>query len=114
MRAEVWSIIVAGVLCATTALAEPPTEMEQFDKRVKKYSVAPGDLFDKAKGLCVCINDPGNAFNNGAAGVLDSSIVFTGDNPPARVRVRCMVMQATTGGNIQIAESCETFVPLAK
>jgi hypothetical protein len=88
--------------------------MDRFEKKMRKYSVDVFDVFEKAKGLCVCINDPSNADNNGAAGVLDSNQVLTGDATPGRVRVRCMVMKATAMGEINLAESCEDWVPLAR
>lgn len=108
-------IVLLGtvLLDGTTVLAQQ-TEMDKFQRRIEKYAAPTFDIFDKPKGLCACINDPGNADNNGAAGVLDSAVVSVPDVVPQRIRVRCMVIKANNSGNITQAESCENFVPLAK
>jgi hypothetical protein len=108
---------VAAVLigaAATAVSADPLTELEKFHNKVKTYAAPSADIFDKPKGLCACISDPGNADNNGAAGVLDSAVISVPDAVPQRIRVRCMVIKATSLGNVTQAESCENFVPLAK
>jgi hypothetical protein len=113
MRAR-YGIVLLGTLFVATTAAAQMTEMDKFQKKVEKYAAPVLDIFDKPKGLCACIDDPGNADNNGMAGVLDSAEVSTGDVVPRRIRVRCMVIKATNSGNITQAESCENFVPLAK
>jgi hypothetical protein len=101
-------------LGGSAALAQQPTEMDKFQRKVEKFAAPVFDIFDRPKGLCACITDPGNADNNGAAGVLDSTLISTGDIVPQRIRVRCMVIKANNSGNITQAESCENWVPLTK
>lgn len=84
MRALGAMIFLATALSATTGLAA--TELEMLEKKVQTYAVPPLEIFNKSKGLCVCINDPNNFWNVGAAGVLNVQI-FThtggGPTPPA-------------------------------
>jgi len=112
MSSRLAPLVAAALLGSAPALAA--TELEIFERKVGKYAAGTFDVFDRPKGLCVCITDPGNPHNNGMAGVLDRAVVSTGDLIPRRIRVRCMVMKATTGGNITQAESCENFAPLSK
>src|SRR5262245_40513847 len=89
------------------------TELEQLEKKIEgSYALAPLQLYSKPpKGLCVCINDPSNFRNNGAAGIL-SSYTYTWPNagspptPPGRVYVTCNVMMAETNGDITAGAAC--------
>ncbi len=114
MRPSFGIVLIGTIALGPSAALAQQTEMDRFQKRVEKYAAPVFDIFDKPKGLCVCLDDPGNAANNGAAGVLDSTVVSVADAVPRRIRVRCMVMKATNDGNVTQAESCEGFVPLTK
>jgi hypothetical protein len=115
MMRSAFITVTAAVLLGATATAAPAlTDLEIFERKVRAYATPSSDIFDKSKGLCVCINDPENTTNNGMAGVLDVDTVTTVDPTPIKVRVRCMVMKAGPDGGIGVAQSCETFVPLAK
>jgi hypothetical protein len=113
MRSRLVLVFAGALLCATAAHGQA-TDMERFEKKVRKYTVGVFDVFEKPKGLCVCINDPDNPDNNGGAGALDSAFVQTPDATPGQIRVRCMVMKSTAEGEITLAESCEEWVPLAR
>lgn len=114
MKAWRGIIVLGAVLLGGTEAPAQQTEMDKFQKKVEKFATPVFDVFDKPKSLCACINDPGNSNNNGAAGVLDSAEISTGDGVPRRIRVRCMVIKATSDGNITQAESCENYVVLSK
>jgi hypothetical protein len=113
-----WALISMGVLLnAATAVAA--TELEMFEKKVGAYAVAPLEVFHKSKGLCVCINDPYNFWNVGAAGILNVQIFThtgtgTPPTPPGRVYVSCVVMMAEANGDITQGAACPEWVPLSK
>ena len=96
-------VAVAGfIFSASTAFAEPPTEIEAFHRKVQKYTV--DDIFgDKPKSLCICKD---SAYYN-AVGVLDSFIA-------GRIFVDCWVLHADDAGHIDTASTCSDWFPLAK
>jgi hypothetical protein len=97
------------------------TELEMFANRIQRtYALEPLQVFSKPpKGLCVCINDPSNVRNVGAAGIL-SVAPFIWPNagapptPPGRVYVTCNVMMAEANGDITQGAACPEWVPLSK
>jgi hypothetical protein len=107
------AILLAGLLLCATGARGQTTDLERFQKKVRKYGVPVAEFFVKQKGLCVCISD-NNASNTGAAGALDAEIIQTQDNSPGRVRVRCLVMKGDADGKITQAEECDDWVPLAR
>jgi len=88
------------LLNATPVLAF--TELELFERRLQTFALPPLQLYSKpAKGLCVCINDPSNFRNVGAAGILSVNTFIwpnpgTPPTPPGRAYVTCNVMIGTT------------------
>jgi len=106
------------LLNATPVLAF--TELELFERRLQTFALPPLQLYSKpAKGLCVCINDPSNFRNVGAAGILSVNTFIwpnpgTPPTPPGRAYVTCNVMMAETNGDITQGAACPVWVPLSR
>jgi hypothetical protein len=106
VHATVFAVALLGSTWAHAA-----SDIEKFESKVGKVAAKVSDVFEKPKGLCVCLNDV-SPDDIDAAGVLDRAIVGVAGGQ--RVRVRCMVRRFDNTGNSAVAVACDNWVPITK
>ena len=110
LKSVVLTVLIS--LLAPSAALAGPTEIEKLEKRAKKIAVSRSEIFQKQKGLCVCLNDS-QTNDIGALGVINAQIVQKGGLD--RVEILCSVMRANpSDGTFNSAGGCTDWVPLAK
>jgi hypothetical protein len=106
IHATVFAVAMLG-----STWAHGASDIEKFEAKVGKVAATVGDVFDKPKGLCACLDDV-SPEDIDAAGVLDRAIV--GVTGGQRVRVRCMVRRFSNAGDNAVAVKCDNWVPITK
>ena len=106
VHATVFAVALLGSTWAHAA-----SDIDKFESKVGRVATTVSNVFDKPKGLCVCLNDL-SPEDIDAAGVLDRAIVSVAGGQ--RVRVRCMVRRFDSMGNSAVALKCDNWVSITK